>query len=163
MGDLRKSKHATEKKYPFQVHFGLKPNTELSLARDKILANASDQSALARSLLKPEDRHSQDYSLDRVKVLKHGSLSPDVAPRFKNVVTGQKIAENQYYKALENLALAANRSSQLKPKITVETGRKMMRELLINLGSEATGQTAKLSLQLDVYCKEGLRTSNLFV
>ena len=37
------------------------------------------------------------------------------------------------------------------------------RSHLINLGSEATGQRAKLSRQLDVCYKEGLRTINLFV
>ena len=58
LDDLRKSKHATLKKSPFKIHFGQKSNTEFSLASDKILANDSDQSTLARSLLKPEDRHS---------------------------------------------------------------------------------------------------------
>ena len=95
LDDLRKSKHAILKKSPFEVHFGRKPNTEFSLARDKILANASDQSSLARSLLKPQNRHSQDYSLDRVKVVKSGLHSPDVPLRFKKIVPGQKIADTK--------------------------------------------------------------------
>ena len=99
------------------------------MARDKILANASDQSTLARSLLNPKDRHSQEYSLDRVKVAKRGSLSPDVAPRFKKVVRGQKIADTQHYKAPEDLELAANQWSLLKRNINIETGPKLMREL----------------------------------
>ena len=61
--------------------------------------------------------------------MKHGSLRPDVAPRFKKVVPGQKIADTRQYKALEDLALAAYCSSQLKRKIRVEIGRKLMREL----------------------------------
>ena len=42
LDDLRKYKHAILKKSPFKVHFGRKPNTEFSLARDKILANTSE-------------------------------------------------------------------------------------------------------------------------
>ena len=99
------------------------------MATDKILANDSDQSSLARSLLNPEDRHSQDYSLDRVKVVKRGSHSPDVPLRFKKNVPGQKIADTKQYKALEEIARAANRWSQLKRNINVETGRNLMNEL----------------------------------
>ena len=62
-------------------------------------------------------------------MVKRGSLNPDVALHFKKVVPGQKKAETQQYKALEDLALAANRWSQLKRKINMETGRKLMREL----------------------------------
>ena len=99
------------------------------MARDKILANAPDQISLARSLLRPEDRHSQDYILDRVKVVKRGKHSPDMPFRFKKIVPGQKIADIKQYKALEELARAANRWSQLKSNINVETGRSLMREL----------------------------------
>ena len=60
LNDLRKSKHATLNKWPFELNFGRKSNTELSLARDKILKNSSNQTTHARSLLEPEDRHSQD-------------------------------------------------------------------------------------------------------
>ena len=109
LDDLRKSKHGILKKSPFDVHFGRKLKTEFSLARDKILANASDQSSFARSPLKPEDRHSQDYSLDRVKVVKRGNHSPGVPLRFKKIVPGQKIADTKQYKAHEELALAANK------------------------------------------------------
>ena len=103
------------------------PNTELCLARYKILANASDQTTLARNLLKPECRHSHNYSSDKVKVVKHGSLRPYVAPRFKKVVPGQMIADTQQYKVLEDLILADNRWSQLNRNIIVETGRRLMR------------------------------------
>ena len=126
LDDLRKFKHATLKKSPFEVQFGRKPNTEFSLARDKILANASDQSSLARNLLKPKDRHSQDYSLDRVKVVKRGNHSPDVPFRFKKIVPGQKTADTKQFKALEVLARAAYRWSQLKRNINVKTGRSLM-------------------------------------
>ena len=129
LDNLRKFKHATLKKSPFEVHFGRTPNTEISLARHKIFANASDQSSLARSLLKPEDRHSQDYSLERVKMVKCGNHSPDMSFRFKKTVPGQKIADTKQYKALEELACAANRWSQLKRNINVEMGLSLMREL----------------------------------
>ena len=36
LNDLRKSKHATLNKWPFELNFGRKSNTELSLTRDKI-------------------------------------------------------------------------------------------------------------------------------
>ena len=52
--------------------------------------------------------------------MKRGSLSPDAAPRFKKVVPGQKIADTQQNKALKDLALAANRRSQLKRNINLE-------------------------------------------
>ena len=99
------------------------------MTRDKILAKASDRSSLARSLLRPKDRHGQDYSLDRVKVVKRGSHSPDVPLRFKKIVPGQKIADTKQYKALEVLARAANRWSQLKRNFNTKTGRSLMREL----------------------------------
>ena len=79
--------------------------------------------------LKLEDRNSQDYSLDRVKVVQRGYLSPDVALRFKKIVPGQKIADTQQYKALEDHALNSSRWSQLKRNINVETGQNLMREL----------------------------------
>ena len=70
-----------------------------------------------------------DYSRDRVKVVKRGSLSPDLALSFKKMVPGQKIADTQQYEAIEDLALAANRWSKMKPNISVETGRSVMRKL----------------------------------
>ena len=105
LDDLRKFKHASLKKSPFKIHFGRKRNTEFSWARDKILANDSDQNSFARSLLKQENRYSQDYSLDRVKVVKRGNHSPDVPFRSKKIVPGQKIADTKQYKALEELSL----------------------------------------------------------
>ena len=74
-------------------------------------------------------RHSQYYSLDRVKVVKRGNHSPDVPLCFKKIVPGQKIAYTKQCKAHEELALAANKLSQLKRNFNVETGENLMREL----------------------------------
>ena len=98
------------------------------MARDEVLANASDQSSLARSLLKPEDRHCQNDRLNKVKVVKCDHCSIDVPLRFKKIVPGQKIADTKQYKALEELALAANEWSQIERKINVEMGRNLMRD-----------------------------------
>ena len=45
------------------------------------------------------------------------------------MVPGQKIADTQQYEVIEDLALAANRWSKMKPNISVETGRSLMRKL----------------------------------
>ena len=62
-------------------------------------------------------------------MVRRGSLNPDAALHFKKSFPGQKIAETQQYKLLEDLARAANRWSQLKRNTNIETGLKLMREL----------------------------------
>ena len=84
---------------------------------------------LARSLLKPEDRHSQDYSRDREKLVKRGIVSRDLSPPFNEAIPGQNIADMAQYRALEGLAQAAKNWSQLKRNINVDAGKKLMKNL----------------------------------
>ena len=72
--ELKKSKHATLKMSPFDQKLGRKPNTVLSLAKAKTPKNFSNQGILVRSLLKCEDRQSQEFSRDKVKEVKSGKI-----------------------------------------------------------------------------------------
>ena len=60
--DIRKTKHSTLKVSPFELHFGRKPSTEFSLARDNVVHFPTLAQGLERNLLTPEQRSSQDYS-----------------------------------------------------------------------------------------------------
>ena len=110
LDDIRKTKHSTLKITRFELHFGRKPNTEFSLARDNVVHSPTSAQGLKRNLLKPEQRSSQDYSRDRAKVVpRRASRSPDIPCRLKPLFgVGERIADSQTYKALENLAKAAN-------------------------------------------------------
>ena len=108
--DIRKTKHSTLEVSPFELHFGRKPNTEFSLARDNVIHSPTSAQGLERNLLTPEQRSSQDYSRDRAKVVPRGtSHSPEIPYNFKPLFgVGERIADSQPYKAVENLAKAAN-------------------------------------------------------
>ena len=62
---------------PFEKQFGRKPNTVFTNTLAKL--GISDIS-LARSLLKHDDRDSDAYSKDRLKVVRRGEHSPDILP-----------------------------------------------------------------------------------
>ena len=63
--DIRKTKHSTLKFSPFELHFGRKPNTEFSSARDNVVQSPTSAQGLERNLPTPEQQSSQDYSRDR--------------------------------------------------------------------------------------------------
>ena len=114
--DIRKTNHASLKLSPFELHFWRQPITEFSIARDNVVLSPTSAQGLERNLLTPEQRSSQDYSRDRAKVVPRGaSHSPDIHFKLKPLFrVGSRIADSQTYKALKNLAKAANTWSQLK-------------------------------------------------
>ena len=129
--DIRKTKHSTLKLSPFELHFGRKPNTEFSLARDNVVHSPTSVQGLERNLLTPEQRSSQDYSRDRAKVVPRGaSHSLKIPCKFKPLFgVGERIVDSQPYKALENLAKAANTWKQWKRNVRPQQGQELLREL----------------------------------
>ena len=81
--DIRKSNHAVLKKTPFELHFGRKPNTVWSQARNNVVQSDTSAQGLERNLLTPDQIASNDYSRDRAKVVPRCSTSPTLPPRFK--------------------------------------------------------------------------------
>ena len=111
--NIRKSNHSVLKKSPFELHFGRKPNTEWSQARNNVVKSYTSAQGLERNLLTPDPIASQDYSRDRAKVVPRGSTSPTVPPRFKPLFSRDgNVADSEPYKALAELARAANKWSQ---------------------------------------------------
>ena len=92
------------------MHFGRKPNTEWSQAFHNVVNSDISAQRLERNLLTPDQITSQDYSRDHAKVVPRGIASPQIAPRFNpiNSLEGN-VAESEPYKALANLARAANK------------------------------------------------------
>ena len=120
--NIRKTKHSTLKLSPFELDFERKPNTEFFLARDNVFYSPTSAQGLERNLLIPEQRSSQDYNLDRAKVVPRGaSHSPEIPCKFKPLFgVGERIADSQPYKALENLAKAANTWKQWKRNVPLD-------------------------------------------
>ena len=128
--DIRKNNHSTLKKSPFEMHFGRKPNTEWSQAFHNIVNSDTSAQRLERNLLTPEQIASQDYSRDRVKVVPRGSLSPQITPRFNPMFSLEgNIAESEPYKALADLARAANNWTQQKRNLPADGGKRVLQEL----------------------------------
>ena len=128
--DIRKNNHCTLKKSPFEMHFGRKPNTEWSQAFHNIVNSDTSAQRLERNLLTPDQIASQDYSRDRVKVVPRGSLSPQITPRFNPMFSLEgNIAESEPYKALADLARAANNWTQQKRNLPPDGGKRVLQEL----------------------------------
>ena len=81
--DIRKSNYSVVKKSPFELHFGRKPNTIWSQARNNVVQSDTSAQGLERNLLTPDQIASKDYSRDRAKVVPRGSSSPTIPIRFK--------------------------------------------------------------------------------
>ena len=129
--DIRKTKQSTFKISPFELAYGRKPSTEFSIARDNVVHSPTSAQGLERNLLTPEQRSSQDYSRDRAKVVPRGaSHSPDIPCKFKPLFgVGERPADSQPYKALENLAEAANTWKQWKRNVPPQQGQELLLEL----------------------------------
>ena len=113
--DIRKSNHSVLKKSPFELHFGPKPNTEWSQARNNVVKTDNSAQGLERNLLTPDQIVSQAYSRDRAKIVPRGSTSPTDPPRYKPLFSlDGNVADSDPYKVLADLARAANTWSQFK-------------------------------------------------
>ena len=108
--DIRKSNHSVLKKSPFELHFGRKPNTVWSQARNNAVQSDTSAQGLELNLVTPDQIASNDYSRDRAKVGHHCSSSPTLPTRFKPLFSlDGNVADSEPYKALADLARAANK------------------------------------------------------
>ena len=113
---------------PFELHFGRPPNTELSIAADRLSSGIHlDNQRLERDLLTPEQRREQCDSRPRIKVVKKGQSSPTVSPHFGG--TTDSVADTPHYRALESLAQSANQWLSLKKSLTHQEGVKALKTL----------------------------------
>ena len=126
--DIRKSNHSVLKKSPFELRFGRKLNTEWSQAFNNVVQPDTSAQGLERNLLIPNQIASQDYSRDRSKVVPRGSTSPTVPPGFKPLFSlDGNVADSEPYKALAELARAANKWSQFKRNLPPDGGKRSSR------------------------------------
>ena len=111
--DIRVTKNSVTRVSPFELHFGRPPNTELSLAAERLSTRVNlENQQLERGLLTTEQRREQCDSRHRVKLVKKGQSSPAVSPYFGGPT--ESVADTPHYRALENLAHFANQEG-LKP------------------------------------------------
>ena len=128
--DIRKSNQSVLKKSPFELHFGRKPNTEWSQARNNVLKSDTSAQGLERNLLTPDQIASQDYSRDRAKIVPRGSTSPTVPPRFEPPFSlDGNVAVSEPYKALAELTRAVKKWSHFKRNLPPDGGKKVLKEL----------------------------------
>ena len=112
------------------LNYGRKPNTEWSQAFNNVVQSDTSAQVLERKLLTPDQIDSQDYSRDRAKVVPRGSTSPTVPHRFKPLFSlDGNVADSEPYKALAELARAANTWSQFKRNLPPDGGKKVLKEL----------------------------------
>ena len=128
--DIHKTNHSVLKKSPFELHFGRKPNTVWSRARNNVVQSDTSAQGLERNLLTPDQIASNDYSRDRAKVVPRGSSSPTLPTRFKLLFSlDTNITDSEPYKALADLARAANRWSQYRRNLLPDGGKLILKEL----------------------------------
>ena len=126
--DIRVTKNSVTGVSPFELHFGRPPNTELSIAADRLSSGIHlDNQRLERDLLTPEQRREQCDSRPRIKVVKKGQSSPMVSPHFGG--TTDSVADTPHYRALESLAQSANQWLSLKKSLTHQEGVKALKTL----------------------------------
>ena len=105
--DIRITKNSVAEISPFELHFGMKPDSECSLATDNLKCKVFfHEQNWERDLLTGEDKREVRDCRPRVKVVKNCHQYRDVSPKFKMETT--QIANTPYYKSLERLAKSAN-------------------------------------------------------
>ena len=110
---------------PFELHFGRPPNTELSLAAERLSTRANlHNQQFECDLLTTEQRREQCDSRPRIKLVKKRQSSPSVSPNFGG--TTESIAETPHYRALESLAKFANQWLTLKKTLSHQEGVKAL-------------------------------------
>ena len=103
----------------FELHFGRPPNTELSLAAERLSSRVNlDDQQLERDLLTAEQRREQCDSRPSIKCVKKGQFSPSVL--FWGPT--ELVSEAPHYRALEGLAKSANQWLTLKKTLTHDEG-----------------------------------------
>ena len=118
------------KKSPFELHFGLIPNTVWSQARNNVVQSDTSAQGLERYLLAPDQIASNDYSRDRAKVVPRGTSNPTIPTRFKPLFSlDGNVADSEPYKALADLARAANKWSQFRRNLPPDAGKMVPKEL----------------------------------
>ena len=128
--DIRKSNHSVHKKSPFEMHFGRKPNAVWSQVRNNVVQSDTSAQGLERNLRTPDQIASNDYSRDRAKVVPRGSSSPTLPTRFKPLFPlDANVADSELYKALVDLARAANSWSQYRRNLPQDGGKLILKEL----------------------------------
>ena len=153
--DIRKSNHSTLKKSHFELHFGRKPNTEWSQAFHNVVNSYTSAQRLERNLLTPDQIASQDYSRDRAKIVPRGSASPQIAPRFNPMFSLEgNNAESEPYKALADLARAANKWTQYKRNLPPDGGKRVLQELSSRHSDLAHSLKTGLSRQTPCFAED---------
>ena len=126
--DIRVSKNSVTGVSPFVLHFSRPPNTELSLAAERLSTRVNlDNQQLERNLLTTEQRREQCDGRPRIKLVKKGQSSPAVSPWFEGPT--ESVADTPHYRALESLAHSANQWLTLKKSFSHQEGVKALRTL----------------------------------
>ena len=126
--DIRVTKNSLTGVSPFELHFGRLPNTELSLAAERLSTRVNlDNQQLERDLLTTEQRRKQSDSRPRIKLVKKGQSSPAVSPYFGGPMVS--VADTPHYRTLESLAHSANQWLTLKKSLLHQEGVKVLRTL----------------------------------
>ena len=126
--DIRITKNSVTGVSPFELHFGRPPNTELSIAAERLSRGLNlDNQQLERDLLTPEQRREQCDSRPRIKVVRKGQSSPTVSPYFGG--STDSVSDTPHYRALENLAHSANQWLTLKKSLSHQEGVKALKTL----------------------------------
>ena len=110
------------------MHFGRPPNTELSLAAERLSSRVNlDNQQLERDLLTAKQRREQCDSRPRIKLVKKGQSSPTVSPYFGGPT--ESVSETPPYRALGNLAKSTNQWLALKKTLSHDEGIKALKTL----------------------------------
>ena len=126
--DIRITKNSVTGVSPFELHFGRPPNTELSIAAERLSTGVNlDNQQLERDLLTPEQRREQCDSRPRIKVVRKGQSSAMVSPYFGG--STDSVSDTPHYRALENLAHSANQWFTLKKSLSHQEGVKALKTL----------------------------------
>ena len=111
--DIRITKNSVTGVSPFELHFGRPPNTELSIAAERLSTGVNlDNQPLERELLTPEQRREQCDSRPRIKVVRKGQSSPTVSPYLGGPT--DSVSDTPHYRAHKSLAHSANQWLTLK-------------------------------------------------
>ena len=126
--DIRITKNSVTGVSPFELHSGRPPNTELSIAAERLCTGVNlDNQQLERDLITPEQRREQCDSRPRIKFVRKGQSSPTGSPYFGRPT--DSVSDTPHYRALESLAHSANQWLTLKKSLSHHEGVKALKTL----------------------------------